>query len=362
MMCLAVAAAGAFNTMSDSVAMAQEGAEGASVMRPLFNGKYEMPGMKYNKYEQDQITDLASNSKFSPGLSGASDALLGVASLLLCVYLFIGIAIAQDILMGAIAKITSQTESVEVKNAEGKSMTVAVPLWNSRIVYLTLMAIGGALPEIFLCFMSTFSEGGRVPTEIGPMAVVGSASFNLLIVSGLSIAAVTEVKRILNMNVFLVMAAFAAFAYVWLFLVLVVISPGEIDFAEAMVTLMFYPALLVAAWFSEYLSPEERDEQEELEHNRRLVCKQNIVDAADAQGSFYVVDLVTGASDSFEAETLRADFKIVLGVDDLSTVTVDDLLNVIDPECPVARLTLRKASKKVADVEPVAQSDAEAQQ
>jgi hypothetical protein len=30
--------------------------------------------------------------------------------------------------MGAIAKITSQTESVEVKNAEGKNMTVNVPL------------------------------------------------------------------------------------------------------------------------------------------------------------------------------------------------------------------------------------------
>ena len=76
-MCLAVAAAGAFNTMSSTVAMAQEGAEGAAVMRPLFNGKYEMPGMKYNKYESvDQITDLASNSKFSPGLSGASHWLL----------------------------------------------------------------------------------------------------------------------------------------------------------------------------------------------------------------------------------------------------------------------------------------------
>ena len=125
-MCLAVAAAGAFN-MSASVAMAQEGAEGAAVMRPLFNGKYEMPGMKYNKYESvDQITDLASNSKFSPGLSGASDALLGVASLLLCVYLFIGIAIAQDILMEAIAKITSQTESFEVKNAEGKTVYMTI--------------------------------------------------------------------------------------------------------------------------------------------------------------------------------------------------------------------------------------------
>jgi Ca2+/Na+ antiporter len=194
------------------------------------------------------------------------------------------------------------------------------------------------------------------------MAVVGSASFNLLIVSGLSIAAVTEVKRILNMNVFLVMAAFAAFAYVWLFLVLVVISPGEIDFAEAMVTLMFYPALLVSAWVSEYLSPEERAEAEELEHNRRLVCKQNIVDAAAAQGSFAVVDLVTGASDSFEAETLRADFKICLGVEDLKDATIDELLNVIDPECPVARLALRKASKTVSEVAPVAQSDAEAQQ
>jgi len=95
MMCLAVAAAGAFNTMSATVAYAQEGAEGATVTRPLFDGKYEMPGMKYNKYESvDQITGLADNSKFSPGLSGASDVLLGVASLLLCVYLFIGIAIA----------------------------------------------------------------------------------------------------------------------------------------------------------------------------------------------------------------------------------------------------------------------------
>ena len=99
-----------------------------------------------------------------------------------------------------------------------------------------------------------------------------------------------------------------------------------------MVTLMFYPALLVSAWVSEYLSPEERAEAEELEHNRRLVCKQNIVDAAATQGTFADVDLVTGASDSFEAETLRADFKICLGVEDLKDATVDELLNVIDPE------------------------------
>jgi len=91
MMCLAVTATGAFNSLSANVAMAQE-AEGTQVMRPLFDGKYEMPGMKYNKYESAD-SGLA-EAKFSPGLSGASDALLGVASLLLCMYLFIGIAIA----------------------------------------------------------------------------------------------------------------------------------------------------------------------------------------------------------------------------------------------------------------------------
>lgn len=335
MMCLALTACVAFSTWSAATARAPEGTEGSTVYRPHYvDGKYEAPS-KYNKYESvDQEIGSAENSN----LTDTQLVLVGVCGLLISLYLFMGIAMAQDILMKAIAQITSSTENVEVKNAEGKTMTVGVPLWNARIVYLTLMAFGGALPEIFLCFMSTFSEGGRVPHEIGPMAVVGSASFNLLIGCGLSIAAVAEVKKILKMNVFLVMAAFAAFAYIWLFLVLVVISPGEIDFAEAMVTLMFYPALLVAAWFSEYLSPDARDEQEELEYNRRLVCKQNIVDAAEAHGSFYVVNLVTGTSDSMEAEQLRADFKIYLGVDDLSTVSNDDLLNVIDPECPVARL------------------------
>jgi Ca2+/Na+ antiporter len=95
-----------------------------------------------------------------------------------------------------------------------------------------------------------------------------------------------------------------------------------------------------------------------------LICKQNIVDVAEAQGSFYVIDLVSGTSASIEAEQLRADFKIFLGVEDLSTVTVDELLNVIDPECPVARLALNKSSKMISseiEMTPVAQEDSEAQ-
>jgi len=76
-----------------------------------------------------------------------------------------------------------------------------------------------------------------------------------------------------------------------------------------------------------------------------------------------VIDLVTGTSDSTEAEQLRADFKVCLGTDDLSNVTVDELLTVIEPECPVARLNYKKSAMKVPnEVELVAQEDKEAQE
>jgi len=75
-----------------------------------------------------------------------------------------------------------------------------------------------------------------------------------------------------------------------------------------------------------------------------------------------VIELVTGTSDSTEAEHLRADFKVCLGVADLSNATVDELLAAIEPECPVARLNYKKSSLKVSnEVELVAQEDKEAQ-
>jgi len=56
---------------------------------------------------------------------------------------------------------------------------------------------------------------------------VGSAAFNLLVISGLSIYAVDEgePKKVQNTGVFAITATVSLFAYVWLYLVLEIISP-----------------------------------------------------------------------------------------------------------------------------------------
>jgi len=254
-----------------------------------------------------------------------NDTALGVSLCLIMVYLFIGIAVVSDILMDAIRKITSATRLVEVKEADSnKTMMIDVPVWNSRLVNLSLLAIGSALPEICLCFMSTFSEAGKgVPTELGPMALVGSSAFNLLIVAGLSIASVSELKKIANYNSFLVSFAFATFACVWLFLVLMVITPGWISFSEAAITLMFYPLLLTFGWITEKCSSQdELSFADELEVNRRRMCKSSLMSIRDAKGAAYVIDMATGASDpaanADEVKRIQEYYKVYLGLEDLS--------------------------------------------
>lgn len=183
--------------------------------------------------------------------------------------------------MDAINKITSKTHKAEVKDQEGKSMMVDVPVWNSRIVNVALLALGSAAPEIFLSFFSTVTNIESVPNALGPMVLIGSASFNLLVVSGISILAVSEIKKVANLSAFLMTFAFATFAFVWLFMVLIVFSPAYIEFWEAMTTLAFYPLLLFLVWATDKCSPRET-EAEQIESNRRVICKQSLCDLAEA--------------------------------------------------------------------------------
>jgi solute carrier family 8 (sodium/calcium exchanger) len=54
------------------------------------------------------------------------------------------------------------------------------------------MALGSSAPEILLNCLETTELLTTCPGELGPSTIVGSAAFNLLCISGLSIMAVTE--------------------------------------------------------------------------------------------------------------------------------------------------------------------------
>jgi solute carrier family 8 (sodium/calcium exchanger) len=161
----------------------------------------------------------------------------------------------------AIKRITSRSEKVKLRDIEEKSLDVEKPIWNSQKSYITFLALASSAPEVFMCFFNTFSDVNKTPSRFGPIVLIGSASFNLLVVTGVAVTASIEAKRVENSFALWTMAAFATAAYFWLYLVLQVITPGQIDFTEALVTLLGYPALITVIWLNDRFNESTTDDQ-----------------------------------------------------------------------------------------------------
>lgn len=52
------------------------------------------------------------------------------------------------------------------------------------------MALGSSAPEIILAILDVLTTLGECPGELGAATVVGSAAFNLLVISGVCVYAV----------------------------------------------------------------------------------------------------------------------------------------------------------------------------
>jgi Ca2+/Na+ antiporter len=118
------------------------------------------------------------------------------------------------------------------------------------------MALGSSAPEILLSVIETVGGLGKCPGELGASTIVGSAAFNLLVISGVSIYAVNEandtdperdstvplgVKKINDMGVFGITASSSLFAYIWLF---ICVKDSTVTPVEAWLTLMFFFVLV----------------------------------------------------------------------------------------------------------------------
>jgi len=67
--------------------------------------------------------------------------------------------------------------------------------------------------------------------EIGPSTIVGSAAFNMFVIIGICVWTIPagETRKIKHLRVFFITAFWSIFAYIWLFLILYVISPGVVE-------------------------------------------------------------------------------------------------------------------------------------
>jgi len=170
-----------------------------------------------------------------PGMSILHPVLLGLIYFIGLMYLFLGIGIISDIFMSGIETITSQKRTIFVENEHGDRIPRKINVWNPTVANLTLMALGSSAPEILLSVIETVSTLGSTPGELGPSTIVGSAAFNFMVITGVSIYAVGPdndtrspeelkedgtpqgVKKIADLGVFSITTTWSVIAYCWLY-------------------------------------------------------------------------------------------------------------------------------------------------
>nr|XP_004539996.1 sodium/calcium exchanger 3 isoform X1 [Maylandia zebra] len=168
------------------------------------------------------------------------------------IYMFLGVSIIADRFMAAIEVITSQEREIIIKRPNGETTTTTIRVWNETVSNLTLMALGSSAPEIMLSVIEVcgheFKSG-----ELGPSTIVGSAAFNMFVIIGLCVSVIPqgEVRKVKHLRVFFVTTGWSIFAYIWLYMILAVFSPNEVQVWEGLVTLAFFPICVLLAWVAD---------------------------------------------------------------------------------------------------------------
>ena len=165
-------------------------------------------------------------------------------------FMFLGISIISDRFMASIEIITSQEKDITIKDkVTGRKQVITVKIWNETVSNLTLMALGSSAPEILLSVIEIIGRGFKAG-ELGPSTVVGSAAFNLFVITAVCVSVLPpgEVRRIKHLRVFAFTATCSVFAYVWMYIILKVSTPGIIEVWEGIITLACFPGMVIVAW------------------------------------------------------------------------------------------------------------------
>lgn len=149
------------------------------------------------------------------------------------VYMFLGVSIIADRFMASIEVITSKEKEITITKANGETSVGTVRIWNETVSNLTLMALGSSAPEILLSVIEVCGHNFQAG-ELGPGTIVGSAAFNMFVVIAVCIYVIPagESRKIKHLRVFFVTASWSIFAYVWLYLILAVFSPGVVQVSK----------------------------------------------------------------------------------------------------------------------------------
>ncbi len=212
-----------------------------------------------------------------------------------------------------------------------------------------------------------------MPGELGPSTIVGSAAFNLLLISAVSIYAIDEetddrskeeleeddtpkgVKKIKDLGVFATTTIFSIFAYIWLYVSLL---DGEVDPFEAWLTFGLFFIMIALAFIMDKIGQRRaRLEQQKIALERPgAAAALNMEEAPVAAVTvtnytpleFYnaLIPVESGARVADEAERqkleeMRGFLKHHFNTDKVQNVDINELKQKINGESVVARLKYR---------------------
>lgn len=218
------------------------------------------------------------------------------------------------------------------------------------------MALGSSAPEILLAVLETVTNLGQCPGELGASTIVGSASFNLLVISGISVYAVSPetdtdddrdaamplgVKRIYDMRVFAVTCSSSLFAYIWLWFVL---RDQYVAAWEGVLTFLYFFVLIGFAYAADKYTAKQNEKEEGAAGPKANV--------AVIEYSAYEIykDLIIeqrGNAPQDEASQKKRDkmkrfLKETMNTDQIDKVSLDDLKKIVEGESMISRIKYRK--------------------
>ncbi len=212
--------------------------------------------------------------------------------------------------------------------------------------------------------METILKLGSKPGELGPSTIVGSAAFNLLVISAVSIMAVDtgEIKKVDDMGVFAVTTVASQWAYIWLYICLGVWTPNEITIPEAILTFSFFFALILIAYAADRYRDRQLAKKALKEQQNNPLKKQsstvalqdfykvlakNKHEEKESQPSFENTLIKDEAgnqiklTDSRHGELVKL-LKEAMNVDDISALDSKQIQQVIQKKQLLPRLAFRK--------------------
>ena len=126
---------------------------------------------------------------------GGADAWIPILWCIILGWIFVpGVSMGADVFMSSIEVITAKEFKV-IKKIDGHFKEFHVRVWNNTVANLTLMALGSSAPEILLSIIEIVG-GNFYAGKLGPSTIVGSAAFNLMVITAVCMCVLARLPTV----------------------------------------------------------------------------------------------------------------------------------------------------------------------